>query len=90
MHLRSYPPSLLLHTHTPFCGDSLAGDGVPDRGCEFIFINAGGWMGSYCLLHASLTEYVLFFGTGGLLVVGSVVGRVGVFAVTGNKLTDWG
>ncbi|EME30122.1 C-8 sterol isomerase [Galdieria sulphuraria] len=30
---------------------------------EWIFINAGGWMGSFCLLHASLTEYVLLFGT---------------------------
>ena len=30
---------------------------------EWLFINAGGWMGSFYLLHASLTEYVLFFGT---------------------------
>jgi len=30
---------------------------------EWIFINAGGWMGSFYLLHASLTEYVLLFGT---------------------------
>eukprot|EP00042_Codosiga_hollandica_P008571 m.19637 g.19637 ORF g.19637 m.19637 type:complete len:213 (+) comp31225_c0_seq1:3-641(+) len=30
---------------------------------EWLFINAGGWMGSFGLLHASLTEYVLFFGT---------------------------
>ncbi|KJE89061.1 sigma 1-type opioid receptor [Capsaspora owczarzaki ATCC 30864] len=30
---------------------------------EFIFINAGGWMGTFGLLHASLTEYVLIFGT---------------------------
>ncbi|GJQ13023.1 hypothetical protein GpartN1_g4814.t1 [Galdieria partita] len=30
---------------------------------KWIFINAGGWMGSFYLLHASLTEYVLLFGT---------------------------
>ena len=30
---------------------------------QWIFVNAGGWMGSMCLLHASLTEYILLFGT---------------------------
>mmetsp|Transcript_33743 Transcript_33743/g.58321 ORF Transcript_33743/g.58321 Transcript_33743/m.58321 type:complete len:222 (-) Transcript_33743:185-850(-) len=29
---------------------------------EWLFINAGGWMGSFKLLHASFTEYVLLFG----------------------------
>eukprot|EP01135_Chromosphaera_perkinsii_P011510 Nk52_evm9s2426 gene=Nk52_evmTU9s2426 len=31
---------------------------------EWVFINAGGWMGAYYLLHASITEYVLVFATG--------------------------
>jgi len=34
---------------------------VPD--CNWMFMNAGGWMGQTCLLHASLSEYVLLFGT---------------------------
>lgn len=31
---------------------------------EHVFFKAGGWIGSYVLLYASLSEYVLFFGTG--------------------------
>ena len=30
---------------------------------EWIFVNCGGWMGAMKVLHASATEYVLFFGT---------------------------
>jgi len=29
----------------------------------FVFINAGGFMGSFKLIHASLSEYILFFGS---------------------------
>ncbi|XP_041103379.1 sigma non-opioid intracellular receptor 1 [Polyodon spathula] len=36
---------------------------LPDEDLQWVFVNAGGWMGSVCLLHASLTEYVLLFGT---------------------------
>eukprot|EP00297_Palpitomonas_bilix_P013699 CAMPEP_0113882758 /NCGR_PEP_ID=MMETSP0780_2-20120614/9161_1 /TAXON_ID=652834 /ORGANISM="Palpitomonas bilix" /LENGTH=222 /DNA_ID=CAMNT_0000869865 /DNA_START=37 /DNA_END=705 /DNA_ORIENTATION=+ /assembly_acc=CAM_ASM_000599 len=30
---------------------------------EWVFINAGGFIGTFCVLHASLTEYILIFGT---------------------------
>ena len=36
---------------------------LPASDLEWLFLNAGGLMGSICVLHASLTEYVFFFGT---------------------------
>uniref|UniRef100_A0A0B6ZFH6 Sigma non-opioid intracellular receptor 1 n=1 Tax=Arion vulgaris TaxID=1028688 RepID=A0A0B6ZFH6_9EUPU len=43
--------------------DKYKGHILPDNDLQWVFMNSGGWMGSMCLLHASLTEYVLFFGT---------------------------
>lgn len=36
---------------------------IPKRDREWIFVNAGGWMAAFYLMHASLTEYVYFMGT---------------------------
>lgn len=36
---------------------------MDDEDLQWIFVNAGGWMGAMCVLHASLTEYVMLFGT---------------------------
>lgn len=51
------------HTHQVFVVSRYPGRILPDEDLQWVFVNAGGWMGSMCLLHASFTEYVLLFGT---------------------------
>lgn len=51
------------HAHHVFVVSRYPGHILPDEDLQWVFVNAGGWMGSMCLLHASLTEYVLLFGT---------------------------
>ena len=36
---------------------------VPENDLQWVFINAGGSMWSGCIVHASLTEYILFVGS---------------------------
>lgn len=36
---------------------------LPASELQWVFVNAGGLMFSVCIVHASLTENILFFGT---------------------------
>jgi hypothetical protein len=36
---------------------------LPKRELQWITMSAGGWVGSVCVMHATLTEYVAFFGS---------------------------
>ena len=36
---------------------------LPKSELQWITMSAGGWVGAICLMHATLTEYVMFFGS---------------------------
>ena len=60
---RSYDVRKAYHKiHQDLC-KKYPGHILPANDLEWVFLNSGGWMGAMCLLHASVTEYVLFFGT---------------------------
>ena len=43
--------------------DRYPGHILPPEESRWMFVNAGGWKGAMCMIHASITEYVIFFGT---------------------------
>ncbi|XP_038079226.1 sigma non-opioid intracellular receptor 1-like [Patiria miniata] len=43
--------------------DRYPGHILPPEKSQWMFVNAGGWKGAMCMIHASITEYIIFFGT---------------------------